>query len=110
MSDSDEQYRRVVELSPDGIFIFRDSRIVFVNPAAVRIFGASSADEVLGRSPFDFFHIDQHIDLRDRVSKMLAGDSVPVNEERASDSTAGSPTSKSHAPCSRIRMAARSNP
>ena len=40
MSDSDEQYRRVVELSPDGIFITRDSRIVFVNPAAVRIFGA----------------------------------------------------------------------
>ena len=42
---------------------------MFVNPAAVRIFGASSADEVLGRSPFDFFHIDQHLHLRDRVSK-----------------------------------------
>jgi len=83
VSDSDEQYRRVVELSPDGIFITRDSRIVFVNPAAVRIFGASSADEVLGRSPFDFFHIDQHIHLRDRVSKLLAGGTVPVNEERA---------------------------
>ena len=48
MSDSDEQYRRVVELSPDGIFITRDSRIVFVNPAAVRIFGASSADAGAG--------------------------------------------------------------
>jgi len=83
VSDSDEQYRRVVELSPDGIFITRDSRIVFVNPAAIRIFGASSADEVLGRSPFDFFHIDQHIHLRDRVSKLLAGGTVPVNEERA---------------------------
>ena len=83
MSDSDEQYRRVVELSPDGIFITRDSRIVFVNPAAVRIFGASSADEVLGRSPFDFFHIDQHIHLRDRVSTLLGGGTVPVNEERA---------------------------
>ena len=83
MSDNDEQYRRVVELSPDGIFITRDSRIVFVNPAAIRIFGASSADEVLGRSPFDFFHIDQHIHLRDRVSKLLAGGTVPVNEERA---------------------------
>ena len=83
MSDHDDQYRRVVELSPDGIFITRDSRIVFVNPAAIRIFGASSADEVLGRSPFDFFHIDQHVHLRDRVSKLLAGCTVPVNEERA---------------------------
>ena len=83
MSDHDDQYRRVVELSPDGIFITRDSRIVFVNPAAIRIFGASSADEVLGRSPFDFFHIDKHIHLRDRVSRLLAGGTVPVNEERA---------------------------
>jgi len=81
--DSDNQYRRVVELSPDGIFITRDSRIVFVNPAAVRIFGASSPDEVIGRSPFEFFHIDQHVHLRDRVSKLLAGSTVPVNEERA---------------------------
>jgi len=83
VSDHDDQYRRVVELSPDGIFITRDSRIVFVNPAAIRIFGASSADEGLGRSPFDFFHIDKHIHLRDRVSRLLAGGTVPVNEERA---------------------------
>jgi len=83
VSDHDDQYRRVVELSPDGIFITRDSRIVFVNPAAIRIFGASSADEVLGRSPFDFFHIDKHVHLRDRVGKLLAGGTVPVNEERA---------------------------
>jgi len=83
VTDSDEHYRRVVELSPDGIFITRDSRIVFVNPAAVRIFGASSASEVIGRSPYDFFHIDQHTHLRDRVSRLLAGGAVPVNEERA---------------------------
>jgi PAS domain S-box-containing protein len=81
--DSDERYRRMVELSPDGIFITRESRIVFVNPAAVRIFGASSASEVLGRSPYDFFHIDQHLHLRDRVSRLLDGGTVPVAEERA---------------------------
>ena len=72
-----------MESSPDGIFISRDSRIVFVNPAAVRIFGASSPDEVLGRSPYDFFQLDQHAHLRDRISKLLAGETVPVNEERA---------------------------
>jgi PAS domain S-box-containing protein len=83
VSDNDEQYRRMVELSPDGIFITRNSRIAYVNPAAVRIFGASSADEVLGRSPFDFFRIDQHVHLRDRVSTLLAGGTVPVNQERA---------------------------
>jgi PAS domain S-box-containing protein len=80
---SEEQYRRLVESSPDGIFITRDHRIVFVNPAAVRLFGASSPSQVLGRSPYDFFKIDQHAHLRDRVSRLLAGGTVPVAEERA---------------------------
>jgi PAS domain S-box-containing protein len=47
------------------------------------MFGAASASEVLGRSPYDFFHLDQHAHLRDRVSRLLAGETVPVNEERA---------------------------
>jgi PAS domain S-box-containing protein len=80
--ETEEQYRRVVELSPDGIFITRDSRIVFVNPAAVRIFGASSPEQVLGRSPYDFFQVDQHAHLRDRISKLYEGGAVPVAEER----------------------------
>jgi PAS domain S-box-containing protein len=80
---SEERYRRLVESSPDGIFITRDSRIVFANPAAVRMFGASSSAQVLGRSPYDFFRIDQHAHLRDRISKLLAGHTVPVAEERA---------------------------
>jgi PAS domain S-box-containing protein len=83
VSESDEHYRRVVELSPDGIFITRGARIVFVNPAALRLFGATTASDVLGRSPYDFFPIDQHLHLRDRVSVLLAGGTVPVNEERA---------------------------
>jgi PAS domain S-box-containing protein len=83
VQETEEQYRRVVELSPDGIFITRDARIVFVNPAAVRMFGASSPAEVLGRSPYDFFQLDQHTHLRDRISHLLAGRSVPVAEERA---------------------------
>jgi PAS domain S-box-containing protein len=81
--ERDEQYRQLVELSPDGIFITRDSRIEFVNPAAVRMFGAASASDVLGRSPYDFFDIDQHAHLRDRISRLLAGETVPVAEERA---------------------------
>jgi len=81
--ESDERYRRMVESSPDGIFITRDGRIVFVNPAAVSIFGAAGAGEVLGRSPYDFFALDQHAHLHDRISVLLAGGAVPVSEERA---------------------------
>jgi PAS domain S-box-containing protein len=78
--DSEEQYRRVVELSPEGIFISRDARIVFVNPAALRMFGASSPEQVLGRSPLDFFRADRHPSIRERIRLLMDGGSVPTIE------------------------------
>jgi PAS domain S-box-containing protein len=46
---SEEQYRTVVETAPDGVVsIDEDSQILFVNPAAIRIFGYE-ASELIGR-------------------------------------------------------------
>ena len=78
---SPDQYRRLVELSPDGIFISRDGRIVFVNPAAVRLFGATNAEQILGRPPLDFFPPHRHDAIRERVNRLLAGENVPTIEE-----------------------------
>jgi PAS domain S-box-containing protein len=75
-------YRRLVEFSPDGIFISRDTRIVFLNPAAVRLFGASTPQQVLGKSPFDVFHPESHALIRERIGQLLAGQTVPPAEEK----------------------------
>ncbi len=80
--ESTDRYRRLVELSPDGILIVQDNRIVFVNPAAVRLFGATTPQEVLGASPFDVFHADSHAIIRERIGRMMAGGSVPPAEEK----------------------------
>ena len=60
-----EQYWRLVEQSPDAIFISREFRITFLNPAAVRLCGASAPDELLGRSLLDLVHPDS----RSRLSR-----------------------------------------
>src|SRR5687768_2668060 len=80
--DASERYRRLVELSPDGIFITEDTRIVFLNPAAVRLFGASAPEQVLGKSVFDIFHPDSHPLIRKRIVRLLAGDLAPLVEEK----------------------------
>jgi PAS domain S-box-containing protein len=74
-------YRQMVDLSPDGIFVSRNSTIVFVNPAAVRLFGADTADQVIGQSPLGFFRPERHAHIRERVGRLLAGESVPAEEE-----------------------------
>jgi PAS domain S-box-containing protein len=78
VQESNERYRRLVELSPDGIFINQDSVIVFLNPAAVRLFGATSPDQVLGKSVFDIYHPDSHELIRERIRRLLQGLPAPL--------------------------------
>jgi two-component system sensor histidine kinase UhpB len=67
------RYRRLVELSPDGILIVQDDRIVLVNPAAVRLLGAAAPAQLLGKPLFDIFHDEGQRDIRDYVAKLLSG-------------------------------------
>jgi PAS domain S-box-containing protein len=79
-SEPSDRYRSLVERSPDGIFVSEDNRIVFLNRAAVRLFGASAPEEVLGKSPFDVFHPDSHRLIRERIGQVLSGRSIPPAE------------------------------
>lgn len=49
LRESEERYRRLVEYSPDAILVHNGDRIFFVNPAAIRLFGASSATGLVGK-------------------------------------------------------------
>ena len=64
-----------MERSPDGILISQDNHLVFLNPAAMRLFGASEPEQLLGRSPFDLFHPESHALIRERVAPMMNGQS-----------------------------------
>lgn len=56
LRDSEERYRRLMEISPDAIFIVRENRIVFANNAGVKLFGAATEQDILEKSPLDFTH------------------------------------------------------
>lgn len=64
---SEERYRSLVDLSPDGIFVARQGRIVFINPAGTALFGASTPGDLIGRSPLELFHAGCHALIRERV-------------------------------------------
>ncbi|MEO8004920.1 MAG: PAS domain S-box protein, partial [Betaproteobacteria bacterium] len=67
LAELQARYRQLVELSPDSIHIHQDGRLVFVNSACVRLFGAQSAEQLLGRSLLDFIHPDQREIVRERI-------------------------------------------
>ena len=43
-----ERYRTLVELSPEALYVVRDDRFIYLNPAAVRLFGAREAAQLVG--------------------------------------------------------------
>jgi PAS domain S-box-containing protein len=53
LHESEERYRTLVELSPDGIGIMEDERITYLNPAGAKIFGAADASAIVGCSVWD---------------------------------------------------------
>ena len=52
----EEQYRRLIDLSADGIYVHRDGIIVLANIAAAKLFGAASPEALVGVKTLDLIH------------------------------------------------------
>ena len=79
---TEERYRGVVELSPDAIYVLRDTHIIFVNSTALRLLRAKNIEQLLGKSYYDLLHPDYHILVRERFELLLKGNAMPVIEEK----------------------------
>ena len=64
LRESEERYRLLVELSPEAIIVQSDERIVYANHAAAKLFGAASAETLVGLAVADFVHPDHHQNFR----------------------------------------------
>ncbi|MBX7218444.1 MAG: PAS domain S-box protein [Blastocatellia bacterium] len=83
LRESEERYRRLVEVSPDTIFINRDNKIAFINQSGLNLLGAARPEDILGKSPFEIFHPDDHTLIRNRVGRLLkTREAAPLIEER----------------------------
>ena len=68
--ESEERYRRLVEQAPYALVVHSENKIVYANPAAARLFGASHADELLGRDILSLAHPDYQEAARERIHQI----------------------------------------
>ena len=73
---SELNFRSLVELSPDGIGIERDGIVVFINSAGTNIFGAESAEQIIGKSVVELVHPDYRETVQERLSKVTTQGSI----------------------------------
>jgi PAS domain S-box-containing protein len=58
LRESEERYRSLVELSPEPIVVHCKGKLVYVNPALIKLMGGIALNEFLGRNILDFVHPD----------------------------------------------------
>jgi PAS domain S-box-containing protein len=63
----DDQYRALVELSPDAVLVHRAGIVVFLNAACLSLFGGADPSDIIGKTVLSFVHPD----WRDAVMERL---------------------------------------
>ena len=77
LRQSEDSYRRLVEMSLDAVWVHRQGTIIIANRACAALFGASSPGELLGSHVLDFTHPDDREAVRIRIQNQN-DDSNPV--------------------------------
>ena len=71
LRESEERFRTLVEWTPEAVVVHRGGKLIYVNPAAVTMFGAASAQDLIGKPILELIHPDCHRVVLERVKKGL---------------------------------------
>jgi diguanylate cyclase (GGDEF)-like protein/PAS domain S-box-containing protein len=83
LRDSEQRFRTLIEWSPNAIGVHRDGIMLYVNPAAIALFGANCAGQLVGQPVLDRVHPDFHAIVRSRLKQYLdSGAAAPLLEEK----------------------------
>ena len=82
LHESEERFRTLVDWSPESIVVHAGGKLLFVNPAAVKLLGANRASELTGKKIIDFVHPDfrQLVETRAQASSIRGTVSPPLEE------------------------------
>ena len=83
LQESEGRYRALVDWSPESLAVSRRGTILFVNPAAVRMLGATCAQDLVGKPLLERVHPDFRQIVLDRVKQNAdLGGLLPLIEEK----------------------------
>jgi PAS domain S-box-containing protein len=80
---TEQRFRRVFDLVQEGIWIHVDGKVQYANPAAARLFGAKSPDELNGMPVFNIIHPDDRERAIERTRNLKEKEQpLPLTEVR----------------------------
>ena len=83
MNNDENQFYRLIESSPDAIFISGQGRFVYANPAAIQLFGATSQGQLRGQYVIERIHPEFRAVIAERIRLMHEqGKTAPLLEQK----------------------------
>ncbi len=83
LRESEDRFRRLVQVSPEAILVGCGEQVVFINPAGLKLFGAEHEGQLLNKTLADLVHPDFQQGIRQRIAQFQGSDSAtPATEER----------------------------
>ncbi len=70
LEESEERYRKVVEFTPNGIFIQKDGIFIFANQKAAQIYGFEKPEDLYGKWVIDYLHPDYRQDVWEKMGQL----------------------------------------
>jgi PAS domain S-box-containing protein len=81
---SERRFRQLIELAPDAVWINDGRRLTFANPAAARMLGYDSVEELLAVDPRNNVAPDERDSMRERTQQMMkTGVPLPPREYKS---------------------------
>jgi diguanylate cyclase (GGDEF)-like protein/PAS domain S-box-containing protein len=72
--ESEERYRRLVELLPDGIVLYAEKKIIYVNPSGTRLLGVLKPGEIAGKPIIEVIHPQFRDAVQEGLHRLDRGD------------------------------------
>jgi len=84
MLESEERYRKIVELSPESIFVHRNGEFLFANRATLELVGVPNFETLKSKKMVDYLHPDSIDLVLQRMSVLHEGkaEQIPYAEYR----------------------------
>ena len=79
---SESSFRKLTECLPDGLFVHRERRFIYVNPALCASLGYTHAGDLIGQPIWSIVHPEDLPLVRQRVTTAVSGGVAPIQEVR----------------------------
>jgi PAS domain S-box-containing protein len=83
LKESEERYVKLVELSPDAVFITDRDKFTFVNHTGAELLGVSSPQELVGQDFLKFYYSDCYDKIKERSNNLYTKEkNLPLVEAK----------------------------